>query len=66
MVLRKSERSRKKKPLKKVRKNEKKVLTFQIKGDRIYKSHGASAQAALNLENDTDKEITQKRDSNSE
>ena len=34
------------------------MLTFLWESDRIYKSHGAPAQAALNLENDTD-EITQ-------
>ena len=33
-------------------------MTFVLKSVRIYKSHGAPAQAALNLENDTD-EITQ-------
>ena len=29
-------------------------MTFPAKGDRIYKSHGARANAALNLENDTE------------
>ena len=49
----------------KVKKCFKKVLTILWDFDRIYKSHGALAQAALNLENDTD-EITQDYDSNSE
>ena len=44
-----------KKFCKKVKKVIKKVLTFLWESDRIYKSHGAPAQAALNLENDTDR-----------